>query len=99
MLQKAAWLPGVGALLGGPWCILPQLDSAPPSGFQVQPPVCKKHLTLVGNLRSPQAYFEKRIDPPPRPPPSRTLLAVGLKVGEGRMVESCMWLWKATCYF
>lgn len=30
---------------------------------------------------------------------SRRLLAVVLKVGEGRVVEHALWLWKPSCYF
>lgn len=95
-VQKAAGFPG-GALLGGPWCISPRLDSAPPRGFQVQPPGFKKTASRIVSVLwatsvAPKLFWKKD------QPPSRTRLAVGLKVGAGRVVESGLWLWKATCF-
>lgn len=91
-VQKAAGFLG-GALLGGPWCISPRLDSAPPRGFQVQPAGFKKTASPIvscGQPPWPPKLFWKKDQPP-----SRTRLPVGLNVGAGRVVESGLWLWKA----
>lgn len=91
------------ALLSRPCWILPQLDSAPPSGFQVQPPVLERHPTQQVSCEQPQGNlslaWKKNWPLQNSVQGSRCLLAVGLKGGEGRMVEQYSWLWKASCYF
>lgn len=53
-----------------------------------------------GQTQEPLSLAWKKEQPLQNPAQgSRCLLAVVLKVGEGRVVEHSLWLWKPSCYF
>lgn len=66
---------------------MPELDLASPSGFQVQPPVCKRHPTLQvssGQPQRPPPLARKKAQPFLNPAPGISCLqAVSLMWGPG----------------